>query len=186
MPRIKGGLLLSENATAIVFLKPIYPSLRVHSRTPRLIFQKHSFFFHNMSLPEATKVVSEKPAKNTVTAPTDRVEQEKDIDRKLRLYGVIQAFSNGRMPDNAQIDEALLYVHDHSLVDTNLLSAEGKKLVQDARDIIDTVLLRPLDVTNVALTKRKCNIRCAHLSSRKTQTRLSNSSSTIPRGHTFT
>lgn len=93
-----------------------------------------------MSLPEATKAVSEKPAKNSVTAPTDRVEQKKDIDRKLRLYGVIQAFSNGRMPDNAQIDEALLYVHDHSPMDTNLLSAEGRKLVQDARNIIDTVM----------------------------------------------
>ena len=93
-----------------------------------------------MSLPEATKAVSEKPAKNSVTAPTDRVEQKKDIDRKLRLYGVIQAFSNGRMPDNAQIDEALLYVHDHSPMDTSLLSAEGRELVQDAKNIIDTVM----------------------------------------------
>jgi hypothetical protein len=92
-----------------------------------------------MSLPEASKEVTENPTKNSITTPTNKNEQEKDIDRKLRLYGVIQAFSNGRMPDNAQIDETLVFVRDHSPVNTNQLSAEGRKLIQDARNIVETV-----------------------------------------------
>ena len=57
----------------------------------------------------------------------------------MRFYGVIEAFRQGRLPDNHQIDETLKYVHDHSPVDQNALSPEGKKLIQDARDIIETV-----------------------------------------------
>jgi hypothetical protein len=45
------------------------------------------------------------------------------------------------MPDNKQIDETLQYVKNHSPVDTNQLSHEGRKLVQDARDIIETARL---------------------------------------------
>jgi hypothetical protein len=42
------------------------------------------------------------------------------------------------MPSNAQIDETLRYVIDASPVDLNQLSPEGRKLVQDTRDIIET------------------------------------------------
>jgi hypothetical protein len=42
------------------------------------------------------------------------------------------------MPSNAQIDETLQYVIDHSPVDKFKLSPEGQKLIQDARDIIKT------------------------------------------------
>jgi hypothetical protein len=42
------------------------------------------------------------------------------------------------MPSNAQIDETLQYVIDHSSVDKFKLSPEGRKLIQDARDIIKT------------------------------------------------
>jgi hypothetical protein len=57
----------------------------------------------------------------------------------MRLYGVIEAFRQGKLPDNHQIDETLRYVHDHSPVDEHALSPEGKKLIQDTRDIIETV-----------------------------------------------
>ena len=57
----------------------------------------------------------------------------------MRLYGVIQAFRSGRMPTNAQIDETLSYVRDHPPVDVSKLSPEGRKLTEDARDIIETV-----------------------------------------------
>ena len=54
---------------------------------------------------------------------------------------MIQAFRNGRLPSNQQIDETLKYVLDHSPVDQTKLSPEGRKLVQDTRDIIDTARL---------------------------------------------
>lgn len=91
------------------------------------------------TLPEAKQAVSENPPKNSVAAPTVKAEQEKDVDRKLRLYGVIQAFRQGRMPDNAQIDETLLFVRDHSPINTAKLSPDGKKLIGDTRNIIETV-----------------------------------------------
>ena len=43
------------------------------------------------------------------------------------------------MPDNQQIDETLAYVRDNSPIDVNQLSPEGKKLIQDIRDIVETV-----------------------------------------------
>ncbi|KAI5121398.1 hypothetical protein M0805_003170 [Coniferiporia weirii] len=92
-----------------------------------------------MSLPKAQRLISENPPKNSVAAPTVKAEQELDVDRKLRLYGVIQAFRNGRMPGNTQIDEALSYVRDNSLIERKKLSPEGRKLTEDVRDIVETV-----------------------------------------------
>lgn len=57
----------------------------------------------------------------------------------MRLYGVIQAFRENRYPDNVQVDETLSYVLGHSPVDESKLSSEGRKLVNDVRDIIETV-----------------------------------------------
>ena len=45
------------------------------------------------------------------------------------------------MPDNKQIDETLRYVKTSSPVDINQLSPDGRKLIQDARDIIETARL---------------------------------------------
>lgn len=60
---------------------------------------------------------------------------------QIRLYGVIEAFRLGRLPSNAQIDQTLQYVIDHSPVHVDKLSPDGKKLVQDTRDIIETARL---------------------------------------------
>ncbi|KAG8786305.1 hypothetical protein FRC16_001757 [Serendipita sp. 398] len=95
-----------------------------------------------MSLPPATKTISSSPGKNAVTDPTDKAALEKDIDRKMRLYGVIQAFRAGRMPDNAQIDQTLRYFINTSPVDLSKLSPEGQKLVQDVRAILETSRLQ--------------------------------------------
>ena len=57
----------------------------------------------------------------------------------MRLYGVIQAFRQNKYPDNVQIDETLKFVVKHSPVDESQLSRDGKKLIQDVRDIIETV-----------------------------------------------
>jgi hypothetical protein len=60
---------------------------------------------------------------------------------QLRLYAAIEAFRNGKLPSNVQIDETLRYTLDHSPVDVNDLSPEGKKLIQDVREIINTARL---------------------------------------------
>ncbi|KZW03262.1 hypothetical protein EXIGLDRAFT_759133 [Exidia glandulosa HHB12029] len=94
-----------------------------------------------MSLPAATKNISDKPPANAVTSPNDPKALQADVDRKLRAYGVIQAFRNGRLPSNTQIDETLAYVRDHSPVSVDKLSPEGRKLIDDSRDIIETARL---------------------------------------------
>lgn len=109
-----------------------------------------------MSLPNAAKDTTEHPPKNAVAAPVNKQEKAADIDRKvllfmpflplcslfsfrqLRFYGVIQAFRQGRYPSNDQIDSALKYVLERSPVDQDQLSPDGRKLVQDCRDIIET------------------------------------------------
>ncbi|KAG2024158.1 hypothetical protein CC2G_001738 [Coprinopsis cinerea AmutBmut pab1-1] len=94
-----------------------------------------------MSLPQARKEVSSNPARNTVVDPVDKQAQAADVERKLRLYGVIQAFRKGKLPSNTQIDQTLDYVLNHSPVETHKFSPEGQKLVQDVRDIIGTAKL---------------------------------------------
>ncbi|KAL1744429.1 hypothetical protein HDZ31DRAFT_38713 [Schizophyllum fasciatum] len=91
-----------------------------------------------MSLPPAPKDISTKPKAGAVTDPVNKADKDADVDRKIRFYGVIAAFREGRMPDNSQIDRTLKYVLDNSPVPTDELSPEGKRLIQDTRDIIDT------------------------------------------------
>ncbi|KAF9457296.1 hypothetical protein BDZ94DRAFT_1326382 [Collybia nuda] len=94
-----------------------------------------------MSLPAAPKDISNKPAAGSVVDPVNKQAKDADVDRKIRLYGVIEAFRLGRLPSNAQIDHTLQYVLDHSPIHTEKLSPDGKKLVQDTRDIIETARL---------------------------------------------
>ena len=94
-----------------------------------------------MSLPNAPKDVSDNPAKGSVVAPVDKQKQAADVDRKLRFYGVVNAFKESRMPSNEQIDHTLQYVLNHSPVPETELSPEGRKLIADARDIIETARL---------------------------------------------
>jgi Family of unknown function (DUF5923) len=58
----------------------------------------------------------------------------------MLTYGVIEAFRQGRMPDNKQINEMLLYVRSTSPVEIDKLSPDNRKLIQDALDI-ETVRL---------------------------------------------
>jgi hypothetical protein len=60
---------------------------------------------------------------------------------QINFYGVIEAFRQGRMPDNHQIDESLQYLLKTPPVDENQLSSDGRKLVQDSREIIETARL---------------------------------------------
>ncbi|KXN83436.1 hypothetical protein AN958_01450 [Leucoagaricus sp. SymC.cos] len=89
-----------------------------------------------MSLPPARKDVSEHPAKDAVTAPVNKALKDEDVNRKA-----VDAFRKGRLPTNKQIDSHLRYVHDNSPVDIDQLSPEGRKLISDTRDIINTARL---------------------------------------------
>ncbi|KAF9235766.1 hypothetical protein BU15DRAFT_89476 [Melanogaster broomeanus] len=94
-----------------------------------------------MSLPPATKDISDHPQPGSVTAPVDKEALEADVNRKIRLYGVVQGLRQGQMPDNNQIDKTLSYLQKASPVDIDKLSPEGRKLIQDSRDIIETARL---------------------------------------------
>ncbi|TDL14084.1 hypothetical protein BD410DRAFT_687000, partial [Rickenella mellea] len=76
---------------------------------------------------------SEHPPAGAVTSPVDKQAKEADVDR--------MAFRQGRMPDNQQIDQTLAYVRDHLPIHVNKLSPEGKKFIQDLRDIVETARL---------------------------------------------
>jgi len=91
-----------------------------------------------MSHVQATQSqVSANPVKNAVTRAAAPGEVQADVDRKMRFYGVIQAFREGRYPTNQQIDDTLRYTISSSPVDLEKLSPEGRKLVQDVREIIE-------------------------------------------------
>jgi hypothetical protein len=112
-----------------------------------------------MSLPQTKKQTTEKPAPGSVVDPLNKETKEANIDRQvtsflpfflpefhsniqqLQLYGVIEAFRNGKLPDNAQIDSTLQYVLNHSPIEVDKLSPDGKKLIQDTKDIIGTARL---------------------------------------------
>nr|CDI56129.1 conserved hypothetical protein [Melanopsichium pennsylvanicum 4] len=90
------------------------------------------------TVPAAVSQVSEKPAANAVTSAVGSRQKAADVDRKMRFFGVIQAFREGRYPDNHQIDDTLKYTLANSPVDTSKLSPDGKKLIQDVRELIET------------------------------------------------
>lgn len=74
----------------------------------------------------------------TVNRPTDTATKEKDINQKLQLYGIYQAFSNGKVPSNDQIDVALNSVLESKALSSpsGRLSEEGRKLVGDLKEVI--------------------------------------------------
>ncbi|TDL15269.1 hypothetical protein BD410DRAFT_778263 [Rickenella mellea] len=98
-----------------------------------------------MSLPATKQAITEHPPAGHVTDPVNKRAKDADIDRKLRFFGVIEAFHQGRLPDNSQIDETLSYVRDHSPVDIDKLSPDGQKLIQDVRDIVETARVMVLE-----------------------------------------
>ncbi|RAL01049.1 uncharacterized protein BO80DRAFT_425031 [Aspergillus ibericus CBS 121593] len=74
-----------------------------------------------------------------VNYPLNTQQKEQDINQKLQLYGIYQAFKNGKLPSNKQCDVAL----NSALTSKALtspsqeLSGEGQALVKDLRDVIE-------------------------------------------------
>ncbi|KAJ4505120.1 hypothetical protein HRR83_005901 [Exophiala dermatitidis] len=74
----------------------------------------------------------------SVNRPTNTAVKEKDINTKLQLYGIFQAFSNGKVPSNKQIDVALNSFLESKALSSppNKLSSEGRQLVADVREVV--------------------------------------------------
>ena len=49
----------------------------------------------------------------SVNVPMNTQQRDNDIENKLRLYGIYQAFANKKVPSNKQIDVALNSVCTH-------------------------------------------------------------------------
>ncbi|KZT08513.1 uncharacterized protein LAESUDRAFT_724022 [Laetiporus sulphureus 93-53] len=90
-----------------------------------------------MSLPQASKDISDHPKPGTVTEPVNYDKKKADVDRKLHFYGVVTALRESRLPTNDQIDAMLDYTLGHSPVDIDALSPSGRQLILDSREIVD-------------------------------------------------
>jgi len=88
-----------------------------------------------------------------VNRPVDLKQKEADVNNKLQLFGIFQAFSNGKVPSNKQIDVAL----NSALASKPLsspskkLSSEGQKLVGDLKTVIEQAKI-------LLLTKNEGNL----------------------------
>ncbi|KAK3322207.1 hypothetical protein B0H66DRAFT_574522 [Apodospora peruviana] len=73
-----------------------------------------------------------------VNKPTDIKKKEADVNRKLQLYGILNAFQLGKAPSNDQIDVALnSFLESRALANpSEKLSPEGRALVGDVRDVV--------------------------------------------------
>ncbi|KAL8839871.1 MAG: hypothetical protein Q9170_001551 [Blastenia crenularia] len=78
-------------------------------------------------------------ASSAVNRPTNVKQKEADVNQKLQLYGIYSAFANGKVPSNKQIDVALnSAIASAPLANpSSKLSAEGRHLVADLRDVIE-------------------------------------------------
>jgi len=74
-----------------------------------------------------------------VNRPVDVKLRDQDINNKLQLYGIYQAFKNGKLPSNKQCDTALNSALRSKALSSpsNELSEEGRALVEDLRDVIE-------------------------------------------------
>ncbi|RMZ76700.1 hypothetical protein DV737_g4682, partial [Chaetothyriales sp. CBS 132003] len=77
-------------------------------------------------------------ASRAVNRPVNEKLKEQDINNKLQLYGIYSAFAKGKVPSNKQIDVALNSALDSKPLSapSPKLSAEGKQLVVDTREVI--------------------------------------------------
>ncbi|KAK6333416.1 hypothetical protein TWF718_011229 [Orbilia javanica] len=73
----------------------------------------------------------------SVNVPVDPKVRDADIENKLKLFGIYNAFANGKVPSNQQIDVAL-----NSILESKALSSPSNKLSNEGRSLVD-------DLTNV-------------------------------------
>ncbi|KAK4186842.1 hypothetical protein QBC35DRAFT_515923 [Podospora australis] len=73
-----------------------------------------------------------------VNRPVNVKEKEADVNRKLQLYGILNAFQNGKVPSNDQIDVALSSFLESKALSSpsSKLSGEGRALVGDFKNVV--------------------------------------------------
>lgn len=74
-----------------------------------------------------------------VNKPVDPKQRDADIEAKLRLFGIVNAFKNGKLPTNEQINQSLTSAVESKLLakPNESLSDEGKVLINDLKDVIN-------------------------------------------------
>ncbi|EMR72457.1 hypothetical protein UCREL1_486 [Eutypa lata UCREL1] len=79
----------------------------------------------------------------TVNKPLDPKQKEADVNRKLQIYGIVNAFQTGKVPSNEQIDVALnSFLASKALANpSNRLSEEGRALVADFKEVVNEAKL---------------------------------------------
>lgn len=89
----------------------------------------------------------------SVNKPVDTKVKEADINRKLQLYGIVNAFQNGKVPSNEQIDVALnsFLASKPLATPSKKLSTEGQALVADFKEVV-------LQAKNLLLSKNEGNL----------------------------
>ncbi|WEW61717.1 hypothetical protein PRK78_007211 [Emydomyces testavorans] len=90
---------------------------------------------------------------NIVNQPLNPEFREKDINRKLQLYGIYSAFKKGKVPSNKQINVALNSALESKPLSSpsNKLSEEGRLIAQDIRNVITSA-------RNLVLVKNEGNL----------------------------
>ncbi|RAR03598.1 lipid binding protein [Stemphylium lycopersici] len=90
---------------------------------------------------------------SAVNRPVDLKQKEKDVNNKLQLYGIVEAFSNGKVPSNSQIDVALNSALAHRSLSSpsKKLSTDGQGLVTDLKSVIEQAKI-------LLLTKNEGNL----------------------------
>jgi len=88
-----------------------------------------------------------------VNRPVVKEQKEADVNRKLQIYGIISAFQSGKVPSNDQIDVALnSFLASKALSKpSDKLSADGKRLVEDTREVVK-------QAKNLLLSKNEGNL----------------------------
>ncbi|KAI1085477.1 hypothetical protein F5B20DRAFT_567469 [Whalleya microplaca] len=89
----------------------------------------------------------------SVNKPTDVKQKEADVNRKLQIYGIFNAFQIGKVPSNDQIDIALnSFLQSTALSNpSKKLSADGQTLVADLKDVV-------LQAKQLLLSKNEGNL----------------------------
>jgi len=88
-----------------------------------------------------------------VNKPTDIKQKEADVNRKLQIYGIINAFQNGKVPSNDQIDVAL-----NSFLESKALSSPSEKLSPEGRTLVADVKNLVKQAKHLLLSKNDGNL----------------------------
>ncbi|KAL1954941.1 hypothetical protein VTO42DRAFT_399 [Malbranchea cinnamomea] len=89
----------------------------------------------------------------SVNAPIIPEVRDRDVNRKLQLYGISSAFANGKVPSNRQIDVALNSVLGSRFLNNppDNLSSESKEIFRDVKEVI-------ANARNLVLVKNEGNL----------------------------